>query len=522
MAMANRRPLLYTVPPMNFSFASQDATRAKADVIIVPVFESELTDKKGPSEPLATLNKRLRGLLADVAAQEGFRGKADQTFVFHTHGKLPSTRVVLVGVGARARATTESLRLAIGRGVKAAARVKAKSALVTLLADRPLDEDLRAVVEGAALGAYRFDRYRTGGKDEKSNGVDRVQVVLPKNVKKDRHLTQMLDLGRRVADATNWARDLVNEPAGVMTPSKLAEEATAAAKQVGLEVQVLGRKEIEKLKMGMFLAVTQGSAEEPKLIHLRYVPKDAAAAKRAPLVLVGKAITFDSGGLSLKTAEGMVDMKTDMAGSAAVLGAMRVIGTLAPPFPVHALMGACENMPSGTAYRPGDVLVSRLGKTVEITNTDAEGRLVLGDILTYANELKPAAIVDLATLTGACMIALGHYVVGAFGDNDAFMAEVLEAAKRAGEELWRLPIHDLQKDALRSDVADMKNSGERWGGAINAAVFLKEFVGKTPWVHLDIAGPSQSPKERGYYAKGATGVGVRTLVELVRHGGLSP
>jgi leucyl aminopeptidase len=246
------------------------------------------------------------------------------------------------------------------------------------------------------------------------------------------------------------------------------------------------------------------------------VPKNAKEAKHAPLALVGKAITFDSGGLSLKPADSMIEMKTDMAGSAAVLAAMKVIGAIKPPFPVHAFIGACENMPSGTAYRPGDILTSRLGKTVEITNTDAEGRLVLGDILTWACEHKPAAVIDLATLTGACVIALGNYIVGAFGEHDATVQEVLEAARTAGEELWRLPVTELQKDALRSEVADMKNAGERWGGAINASLFLKEFVGETPWVHLDIAGPSTSPKERGYFNKGATGVGVRTLVEYVR------
>jgi leucyl aminopeptidase len=262
--------------------------------------------------------------------------------------------------------------------------------------------------------------------------------------------------------------------------------------------------------------VTQGSAEEPQLIHLTYQPKSAEHQSRQSLAFVGKAITFDSGGLSLKTAEGMVDMKTDMAGSAAVLGAMKVVALLKPPFPVHAYMGACENMPSGTAYRPGDVLVSRLGKTVEITNTDAEGRLVLGDVLAWAAESKPAMMIDLATLTGACMIALGHHIVGVFGDDDHAVWSVLESGRIAGEELWRMPISDLQKDVLKSDIADMKNSGERWGGAINAALFLKEFVGETPWVHLDIAGPSQSPKDRGYHSRGATGVGVRTLVELTR------
>jgi leucyl aminopeptidase len=302
-----------------------------------------------------------------------------------------------------------------------------------------------------------------------------------------------------------------------MTPSILTEHAKTVAKAAGLAIKVQGRKEIEALKMGMFLGVTRGSIEEPKLVQISYVPTDAEAAKRAPLALVGKAITFDSGGLSLKTAEGMVDMKTDMAGAAAVISAMEVIAFLKPPFPVHAFFGACENMPSGNAYRPGDILVSRLGKTVEITNTDAEGRLVLGDVLALANELKPAAIVDLATLTGACIIALGNYIVGAFGDDDTLMWSVLESARAAGEELWRMPVTELQRDALRSEVADMKNSGERWGGSINAALFLKEFTGDTPFVHLDIAGPSQSPRERGYLSKGATGVGVRTLVELVRN-----
>lgn len=210
-----------------------------------------------------------------------------------------------------------------------------------------------------------------------------------------------------------------------------------------------------------------------------------------------------------------------MAGAAAVLGTMRVLPQIRPPFPVHGFIGACENMPSGTAYRPGDILTSRLGKTVEVTNTDAEGRLVLGDVLAWANELRPAAIIDLATLTGACVIALGHHIIGAFGNDEPLMRSLLAAAERAGEEAWQLPISDSQKDALRSDVADMKNSGERWGAAINAAIFLREFVGETPWVHLDIAGPCTSRKERGYYAKGATGVGVRTLIEFLQRRGVS-
>ncbi|MCI0572905.1 MAG: leucyl aminopeptidase [Myxococcaceae bacterium] len=500
---------------MNFTLTSGDALELAGELLVLPVFENALAH---PPQVVSRADRALEGLLTRAAGEEGFRGKADQTFILHTHGKLRAARVALLGLGARTAFEPETLRLACGRAVKAALKLKPGTVTVVLPdADEEPAALVRAAVEGFVLGAYRFDRYRTLGREAQAQKPpSRVQVHLPERVTRGATLEEAVALGQRVGEAVNWARDLVNEPAAVVTPTRLAEEAETACRKAGLKVTVGGRREIEKLKMGMFLAVARGSAEEPRLIQVSYVPKDATAAGRAPLALVGKAITFDSGGLSLKTAEGMVDMKTDMAGSAAVFAAMQVIAALKPPFPVHAFVGACENMPSGNAYRPGDVLTSRLGKTVEVTNTDAEGRLVLGDILTWASEHKPFQLVDLATLTGACIVALGHYLVGAFAVNDEAAEQVLEAGQAAGEHLWRMPITELQKDALRSEVADMKNSGERWGGAISAAIFLNEFVGDVPWVHLDIAGPSQSPRERGYYGKGATGVGVRTLVELVR------
>jgi leucyl aminopeptidase len=503
-------------PTLHFSLASGPASKSRGELLVLPLFDADLAEKEA-ARPVTEVDGTLEGLLLQAATQEGFKAKAEQSFVLHTHGKLGATRVLLLGLGGRAKFTPEVLRLAAGRAAKTAARLRATELTFALPIARELEQCVKAAVEGFLLGAYRFDHYRTTNKDEKeAPKLARVHLLLPEGQEKNKALDQMMDLGERVAHATNWARDLVNEPAGVLTPSRLADEAKKAARKAGLQITVGGWKEIRQLKMGMFIGVSQGSAEEPRLVKVSYVPKNAKHARRQAVALVGKAITFDSGGLSLKTAEGMVDMKTDMAGSAAVLAAMQVIAALKPPFPVHAYLGACENMPSGTAYRPGDVLISRLGKTVEITNTDAEGRLVLGDMLTWANESKPALIIDIATLTGACMIALGHYIAGAFGEDDELLYSVLEAGRSAGEELWRLPIPELQKDALRSEVADMKNSGERYGSALNAAMFLKEFVGNTPWVHLDIAGPSQSPKERGYLSKGATGFGVRTFVELIR------
>jgi leucyl aminopeptidase len=498
---------------MKLKLVSKIPAEAEADLLAIPLFQEEM-DGKTPPAAFKAMDATLRRALMEGASREGFKGKPEQSWSMHTLGKLPARLLVLLGLGPRARFRAEALRMAAGRAAKTAERVRAASAALFLPSEAA--EHIQAATEGLLLGAYRFDRYRTANTDEKNAGLKGAQLLLAETRRPAEVHQRALELGERVGEATNWARDLVNEPAGQLTPTKLAQEARVAARASGLEVSIGGRREIEKLRMGLFLGVAQGSAQEPRLIHLRYRPKNRAHAKRPPVALVGKAITFDSGGLSLKTAEGMLDMKTDMAGSAAVLAAMRVIAALKPPFPVYAFIGACENMPSGTAYRPGDILTSRLGKTVEITNTDAEGRLVLGDMLAWAAEHKPSAIIDLATLTGACVIALGHYVTGAFGDDQPLMKALLKSARAAGEEIWQLPIAEGQKDALRSEVADLKNSGERWGAAINAAIFLKEFVGNTPWVHLDIAGPSVSPKERGYFSKGATGVGVRTLVEFVR------
>jgi leucyl aminopeptidase len=490
---------------------------APTDLLIEPVFEGGISKTATRTRSLSRLDRALGGLLLQAAIDESFRGAKEQVCISHTQGKLPARRILLLGLGPRADFTPEVLRQAAGVAVKSARRVSAKNALLRLPHLVDAAAEVRAAAEGALLGAYRFDKYKSGREEKPEPPLAELGLLLPEA--RSPALKRELALAEAMAEAVVLARNLVNEPASDMTPRRLAAEARAIAKRSGLRIEVLSKTQIARLRMGMFLGVAQGSAEEPQLIHLAYQPKARdrnTASSGGAVAIVGKAITFDSGGLSLKTNEQMMDMKTDMAGAAAALGAMQYCAALRPGFPVHAYMGACENMPDGRAYKLGDVLRARNGKTVEITNTDAEGRLVLGDVLTYAAEGKPAVLVDLATLTGACVVALGHWTMGVFGRKETAVAEVLAAAAAAGEDAWQLPLTPWVKDTLKSDVADLRNAGERFGGAIAAAHFLGEFVGETPWVHLDIAGPAFLAKDRGYLPKGATGVGVRTLGELIR------
>ena len=484
---------------------------AEADLLALPVTEEEV---KALAGPLADLDRRLAGHLAAAVRDEGFTGKADATLVLHTLGRLPAARLCLVGLGTRGGAgTPEALRVAAGHAARAAGRAGARSLAVVVPPGLEPAEGVRAAAEGALLGAYRFDRYLSKRKPARP---ERVTVVVARGLERAPAAKEAARLAEATAAAVAWARDLVNEPPAACTPTALARAAEELGRAAGLRVEVRGRREIAALGMGMFLGVTRGSSEEPRLVKLSWIPK-GTAGKRPPLVLVGKAITFDSGGLSLKPTESMVTMNSDMAGAAAVAGAMRVVAELAPPFPVHALFGACENMPGGRAYKPSDVLRACNGKTVQVTNTDAEGRLVLGDVLAWAAKtLRPAALVDVATLTGACVVALGPTVAGVLGPDGPVVEAVLEAARRSGEDFWRLPLPEALRENLKSDVADLKNTGERWGGALTAGLFLQEFTGGVPWAHLDVAGPSHTTKERGYWSKGGTGVPLRTLVELVR------
>ncbi len=457
-------------------------------------------------EPLGAADAALDGLLARCAKEEDFHGKEGQALSLHTHGKLGAQRVVALGLGKEkdeAR-TLEQLRVAAARAVKLAKSAGAKSLAISA----PLNgaESVQALAEGVTLGAYAFDRYK---KEKKALKVAKIELLVPG--KPAAALAGAAELGAEIGEAVCAARDLVNEPPGRVTPRALAAEAKRLAREQGLKCEVLGRAQIAKLGMNLFLGVAQGSAEEPQLVRLSY---EAPAGK--PVALVGKAITFDSGGLSLKTAQGMEDMKTDMAGAAAVIAAMRLVAALKPTFPVRGYFGACENLPSGTAYKPGDVIVGKNGTSVEVLNTDAEGRLVLADVLSWAVEEKPAAVIDVATLTGAILVALGPWTAGLFSNDDALAGELLDAARVAGEPVWRMPLPPEMEELIKSPIADLKNTGGRYGGSINAALFLQHFVGKVPWAHLDIAGAASIDKERGYNPRGATGAGVRLLAEWIR------
>jgi len=363
---------------------------------------------------------------------------------------------------------------------------------------------VQAVVEGAALAAYRFTRYKG---DPHPCRLESFAVVA-----RGKAAGAGLERGNRVAAAVTMARDLVNEPAGAMTPSRLAEVATEAARGGRLDLTVWDEQAIATEKLGGLAGVARGSDEPARLIRLAWEPPNP----RARIALVGKGITFDSGGLSIKTAEGMETMKTDMSGAAAVLATMAALPDLAPDVAVLAIVPATENMPGGRATKPGDVLRARNGKTIEVLNTDAEGRLVLADGLSLAVEAGVDAIVDLATLTGACMVALGPKIAGLMGNHEGWVDQVRAAADRAGENVWPLPLPDEYRRSIDSEIADIKNIGsDRYGGALTAGLFLREFVGDVPWAHLDIAGPARSGDDTGYVHKGGTGWGVRTLLELV-------
>jgi leucyl aminopeptidase len=494
-------------PPLNLTLTANEPAEIDADLLILAVGEAELES----GELLGRTDARVGGVLRRAAGEERFRGKLGQTLVVHVRDIRPQ-RVALVGLGAAGDPTGQALRVAAGAAARIAAAVGAPR-VAFAWASPASGDDVRAceiVAEGALLGSYRFDKYLT---DDRSRRPEMTAFVLrpPGSVGSDDG-ERAFARARSTARAVARARDLVNEPAGTLTPTALTETVSGWARDVGLSVEVFDRAGCAALGMGLYLAVAQGSTQEPRFIHLAWTPPGA----RRRVVIVGKGVTFDSGGLSLKTNEGMLDMKTDMAGAAAVLAAAAAAAEEKLPVELHALAACTENMPSGTAYKLGDVIRSLDGKTVEINNTDAEGRLTLADALSFGLRFKPDAILDFATLTGACMVALGPHTAGVMSNDDPLAGDLMDAARRAGEEMWRLPLPPRLAEQLKSDVADFKNTGERWGGALTAGLFLQEFVRGTPWVHVDIAGPSSASKEYGHVAKGGTGFAASSILEFLR------
>ncbi len=499
---------------MKLSLYTDDLRDAMADVVAVGVF----SDEPDRGLAFASLNRGLDGALERACRDEAFKGHSGQTLVFNVAGGIAATRVVVFGFGERKQYGAERARAFAGAASRVASRVRAKSlALQLTVPDDGVVDVLQlvgALAEGSVLGAYVYRAHKTVEPGEDT--LDDVRVAfVAEDVQgvKGSALRRALERGQQLADATLFSRDLVNAPPNVLTPIELADRCKRMAKIAGLSCKILNARDLDRQGMHLHLGVAKGSDHEPRLIHMTYSPEEKS---ERTVALVGKGLTFDAGGLSIKTSEGMLEMKSDMGGAAAVAGAMMAIAKLKPACVVHGIIGAAENMPDGRAIRPSDVLPSKRGLTVEVINTDAEGRLVLADAIAYAQDQKVDELIDVATLTGACMVALGKKTAGAFVNDERMAARLEQAWKASGESFWRMPLDPALDAQLDSDIADVKNLGERYGGAITAALFLQRFVEKPcAWAHLDIAGPVLSAESVDYKTKGATGFGARTLAEYV-------
>ncbi|MBM3786871.1 MAG: leucyl aminopeptidase [Acidobacteria bacterium] len=485
---------------------NQDFHTVETGTLLVLQFEAEGRPQTASYEAVRAASN---GWLDEVESSGEAKGRVYETTVLHRPAGFAAKRLVLAGAGPAAKFTPAVLRRVI-----AAALRKAKAngvSILTLALDEPYvtDDFVSAAAEGAHLGNYEVDRHKS--KPDERTEIEEFQLVVLKVP--DLQLTNSFVRGNILGESQNFTRDLVNEPGNLLTPLVLAERARTMAHAEGLECEILDRDRMTQLGMGSLLGVAQGSANPPCLIVLRYKPSQPSESKDH-LALIGKAVTFDTGGISIKPADGMEKMKYDMAGGAAVLGAMRAIARLYPSIPVTAYVPAVENACGGNAQRPGDIVTSLSGRTIEVLNTDAEGRLILVDAIEYAKREGVTHMVDAATLTGAIVVALGHIHVGAFSNDDAFLTKLLNAAKIQGENMWHMPLDDEYRDYLKSPFADIGNIGGRWGGAVTAAYFLKEWAGDTPWVHLDIAGTAWLEEAKPYMPKGPSGVCVRTFVEL--------
>jgi len=471
-------------------------------------------DSKKLAGAALQLDRQSGGILEDVIRRGDFSGKHGQVSIVYTRGALPVHRILLLGLGKKEKCDLERFRRAFSKAARAARDLGVGELAVRLEplgGSCGLEELAEAVVEGVLLGLYRFRKFKTVDRDEVKDL--RRLLLLAADDREAKRLKAAAGTAGIVSKAVYYARDLASTPSNEMTPTDMARRAREATASKKVRITTLGIREMEKLGMNALLSVARGSMEPARFIILEY-----SGGRRGdrPFVIVGKGITFDSGGISLKPPDKMEEMKADMSGGAAVLAVVKAASELELPLNLVGLVPATENLPGGRAYKPGDVLRSMSGQTIEVISTDAEGRLILADALTYAGRFKPRAIIDMATLTGACIIALGDDVIGMMGTDGALKESLRRAADETGEKLWELPIWEDYAELIKSDVADMKNTGGRAGGAITAAVFLSKFVGATPWVHLDIAGPAWLNKEKPYIPRGASAVGVRLLLRFLR------
>ncbi len=500
---------------MKLTYSKGTLNTIKADSVIVFTFSDENLIK----ETATKLDKFLNGQVSVMISTGDFKGKEKEVAVFYpVNSNLKSKRIILVGLGEREKVTLEKLRRSSAVASKRAQSLKSETIAIefpdySLLKDKineNVDYIAQAIAEGSVLALYKFDKYLTD-EERRSRKVREVILFSDKDSKEIREGVRVAGI---VCSAVYFARDLANAPANEIYPETLAKAAVNSGKKYGYKVKVLGKPEIEKLGMGGLLGVNSGSARPPRFIIMEY---NGNPSSKERYVIVGKGITFDSGGISLKPAQGMDEMKMDMSGAAAVIATMEAVARLKLPVNLVGLVPATENMPGGSAYKPGDILKTYSGKTIEVDNTDAEGRIILADALGYAQKYKPTAIIDLATLTGACVVALGYFATGMFGNDEKLMEEIKKAGEKTYERVWQLPTWEEYDQLIKSDVADVKNTGGRWAGAITAAKFLQKFVGDYPWVHLDIAGTAMLDKEYDYQPKGGSGVGVRLLVEFFRN-----
>jgi leucyl aminopeptidase len=505
---------------MQITLKTQSPSKLAVDLLAVPLFRLD-PDKRALPRSIASLDKSLGGCIEAVVSQGDFRGNANEALLVYPQSGCAQKRVLLLGLGKEETLDNERLRGIAGRSVQGAVlRGAPKVALLVPSTRRiPVSDVAQSLAEGATLGGYRFDTYRKKKQDSPTKPIKSLALLYAR-LAKPGDARKGLSRGIILGESQNLARTLSNEPGNAMPPAALAQAAVKMAREVGLKSHVMNPAELKRRKMGAILAVGQGSANPPRLIVLEHKPAGRGKARSKPptLCLVGKGITFDSGGISIKPSPNMGDMKHDMGGAAAVVGAMRAVKLLDLPLHVVGIVAAAENMPSGAAYRPGDIITTHSGKTVEVGNTDAEGRLVLADALSHAIETySPAAMVDLATLTGACMVALGRFASGLMGNNDALVDQMRQAGIRSGEIAWPLPLFDGHKKTMQGTISDLVNVAGREAGASTAGGFLAAFVDDTPWLHLDIAGTAWTTKMGPYQGRGATGVGVRLLLDFLEH-----